>query len=243
MSTKQKNHKYFVSDCSTTSCYSNRTLTAKFHISAKHRVTVLSSVGGSTSPTGTIEVADGEYVDFTASPNSGFKFDRWEIVSGNMAFWDERELYEESARADIFSDCTIKAHFVSSLTDNPISVSSAKYNPLVNGVRKGIEITVTSKYPLKKNITVDLVGNGMYQYIRDEHGEQNTITDSWSEMLENVVLTSGKSTWRFTLLPSWPGEDASFRIFNSSVSLHLFSNDSDDSYRYVGGNTICTITY
>lgn len=146
-------------------------------------------------------------------------------------------------RADILSNCTIKAHFVSSLTDNPISVSLAKYNPLVNGIRKGIEITVTSKYPLKKNITVDLAGEGMYQYIRDEHGEQNTITDSWSEILENVVLTSGKNTWYFILLPSWMGESAGFRVFDSSVSLHLFSNDSDDSYRYVGGNTICTITY
>lgn len=216
-------------------------MTARFAESLKLKVTILSSSGGTTSPSNTIEVANGEYVDFTAIPNSGFKFSKWTIITGNVEYQDSRDLYSEHTQLFIYSDCTIKADFISSLTDNPISVSSAKYNPLINGSQRGgIEIIISSKYPLKKNIIVDIDGNGMYRYKRDENGEETIITDSWYEILENKVLTSGKSSWAFTLIPTWPAGDG-FMIFNSSISLHLHGNDFDDVYQYVEGNAIYTI--
>lgn len=220
---------------------SNRTLTAKFVESLKLKVTILSSSGGTTSPSNTIEVANGEYVDFTAIPNSGFKFSEWIIISGNVEYQDSRDLYSEHTQLFIYSDCTIKANFISSLTDNPISVSSAKYIPAINDLQRGgIEIIISSKYPLKKNVKVDIDGSGMYRYKHQVGNEENIMTDSWYEILENEVLTSGKSSWKFTLLPTWPA-GAGFMIFNSSISLHLQGNDFDDIYKYIEGNATCTV--
>lgn len=116
MSTKQKNHKDFVSDCSTTSCYSNRTLTAKFTATTLVPILTISIVdkdlderGGSLGELNCGEVEErvsGGYLtrsykiytpDYvTAIPGNNNQFLGWYDKSGKLIstrnYLDDREV-------------------------------------------------------------------------------------------------------------------------------------------------------
>lgn len=207
----------------------------KFVSSEGYLVTISSSAGGSTSPNGTFEVEKEGFVDLNAIPNNGYAFDSWQIINGKVEFSDPRDAYSEYAQICVYSDCTIQALFVSSLTNNPISITSA-----INTGRNALDITITSKYALKSAVTAYLSGQGeyVYNYNPDDGSDSQ---DQWNVRSEAVTLTSGKSSWTFTLYPTMNSGISGVMSVTGEFFLNI-SKISDQTYQYTVGKSSCTIT-
>jgi len=130
---------------------SNATVRAIFSVTA-YTLTMSSSTGGSTYPSGTVSLESGESRSITAIPSAGYKFDYWTVLSGNAIITDSTS---DSTTILITEDAKIRANF--SLKSYTLTMSSgaggsttpAGTLTLDHGESQTISATPSSGYSFK----------------------------------------------------------------------------------------------
>ena len=162
---------------------SNRSLTAKFE--KVYTVTVNASGGGTATADKTTAVA-GEAVTLTATPNSGYHFDRWNIVSGTITIQNNQFTMPDG-------NVEIQAIFdrnSSGGSSTPTKTPSQQATDKIESAKEGstVEITLrTGQTKLDKEVFEALAGRDVTLEISLPGGVSWTVNGQ--DIPENTDLT------------------------------------------------------
>jgi len=95
---------------------SNTVMTATFVQVPTHTLTVQAGVGGTVTPTAVTSTVDGTAIPITATPDAGYSFSGWTIISGNVYLYDSNRNNGADTGADATAllwgeDTVIEANF------------------------------------------------------------------------------------------------------------------------------------
>ncbi|TFG62048.1 MAG: hypothetical protein E4H36_08905, partial [Spirochaetales bacterium] len=94
-------------------------------LSQRFNLTIVSVGDGTTTPSGTIEVTEGQFITIIADPADGSAFDSWAVVSGENVVLDDAAELETSIMLSS-EDATVEARFyIPDITPPGVTVSTS----------------------------------------------------------------------------------------------------------------------
>ncbi|HLP40691.1 MAG TPA: glycoside hydrolase family 2 TIM barrel-domain containing protein [Fibrobacteria bacterium] len=178
----------------------------------KYNLTIQTDGNGVTTPSSAISVQQNSSTTITATPNSGYQFSSWTVISGNAAIADAKA---PSTSVITSSDAVIQASFKVKLRSNPENISiTAAGNGKATFSLTTTERVVQSFLFTKKNGNYDKVIDG-----------------AAADAILNSVVDNGNGTYTY----SWTGTPASGSYQNGDkISCRFFTFNGRTQKFYPG---------
>ena len=191
-------------------------------------LTITNDGNGTTNPDSNIAFIAGESRSVSASPNTGYRFDKWTVESGNATITDTLSY---STNVSITNDAEIKANFkpcsIYTITSTATTYNYTTHyyqNNHSSGVRFKFTVPDSGAYSVSiQNIQSHY--NYLYFYGNDS---------SFSSYIDYKYSSDAEKTISF--YAANPGDIFYFRVYTSSSS--YYSNDFTISYSNANTLTI-----
>jgi VWFA-related protein len=172
-------------------------------------LTINNDGNGTTTPSGNTAITPNFATSITATPVTGYRFNKWSIISGNPVFSDS---FSTPATVTTSTDATIRANFkpcsVYTITSTPVQYNYNQnyYTSVSNGVRFKFTAPISGTMRITLQNTSSH-SNYIYDYGRD------SLFNSY------VNYYSNSSTTQITITAN-AGENHYFRVYTSSSSYY-----------------------
>jgi len=132
-----------------------------------YNVTVQAGTGGATTPTGTSQVNNQTGATLTATPETGYTFMDWSLVTGTTSPFDK---YQQAISLIPASDVVIQANFAPyavhkiDVVDSMYTFNRHYTTSAISGVRMSFKAPAAGYYEIMMRDTVTSVYKYLYQY-------------------------------------------------------------------------------